>query len=311
MMSAHPGGLNRTFTWKNKPEEYENGYPKDESLLEPLATLTRMQKVKSFEDLQGLEELKVFGHRGNDSIYTQDGKIISNVDCLPSFRKEGEDGADMGRPHGIIRRRSMDLDRPIAASVRNGAHWPSHLSFSEVEDAIIVWKQPRLAQNDATEEGGNTRPSPMLTAGQDEWILQNMFILQTHLNAWVQSKVSSVIALEAQANRDQEALQRQLEDLNDSYHDICHKSTEVLTQEKMHMAETLKELEALNARMAYEVGTLQSKVADVEDGVAQFEAQVVELEVRAVEFERLLHREGFWHWIFRSVTGIGTKPEQR
>jgi hypothetical protein len=311
MMSAHPGGLNRTFTWKNKPEEYENGYPKDESLLEPLATLTRMQKVKSFEDLQGLEEPKVFGHRGNDSIYTQDGKIISNVDCLPSFRKEGEDGGDMGRQHGIIRRRSMDLDRPIAASVRNGAHWPRHLSFSEVEDAIIVWKQPRLAQNDATEEGGNPLPSAMLTAGQDEWILQNMFILQTHLNTWVQSKVSSVIALEAQANRDQEALQRQLEDLNDSYHDICHKSTEFLTQEKMHMAETLKELEALNARMAYEVGTLQSKVADVEDGVAQFEAQVVELEVRAVEFERLLHREGFWHWIFRSVTGIGTKPEQR
>jgi hypothetical protein len=50
-------------------------------------------------------------------------------------------------------------------------------------------------------------------------------------------------------------------------------------------------------------------VVDVEDGIVTFERQVEDMENRAEALKAQLETEGWLHWMFRTVTGIGTGPD--
>lgn len=132
--------------------------------------------------------------------------------------------------------------------------------------------------------------------------------LQEIVGPWVERKVDSVDALDDQAARDQEGFQTLYYQLSESYQAVKQNSQDILTDERGHVTELIKDVEVLGAKLEYEINALVSKVQDVEDGVAQFERQVDDLEGRAAELETHLNTESWAHWVVRSVTGIGAVP---
>lgn len=82
----------------------------------------------------------------------------------------------------------------------------------------------------------------------------------------------------------------------------------MLSEERAGLAEAVKDVEVLVAKLEYQINALVSKVKDVEDGVAQFEVQVEEVERRAAELKSVLETESWFHWFVRTLTGIGTGP---
>ena len=93
--------------------------------------------------------------------------------------------------------------------------------------------------------------------------------------------------------------------MGESYQAVKQNSQDILTDERSHATEAIKDIEVLGAKLEYEINALLSKVQDVEDGVSQFERQVDDLEGRANELENYLNAETWAHWLVRSITGLG------
>jgi chromosome segregation ATPase len=124
----------------------------------------------------------------------------------------------------------------------------------------------------------------------------------------VGKKVDDIDALDEQAAEDIEGFQTLYYQQTESYQAVNQNSQDILSDERSHVTEAIKDIEVLEAKLEYEINALISKIQDVEDGVAQFERQVDDLESRADELETQLKTESWPHWLVRSITGIGTGP---
>nr|GFD56633.1 hypothetical protein [Tanacetum cinerariifolium] len=81
----------------------------------------------------------------------------------------------------------------------------------------------------------------------------------------------------------------------------------VIANNRAQLTASLRELDTINDKLEYEITALRGKVEDVEDFVDEFEKQVLYVCERVEELEKTLGgREGWWHWIFRKATGIGS-----
>ena len=96
--------------------------------------------------------------------------------------------------------------------------------------------------------------------------------------------------------------------MDEAYQRAQHGSGELVAEERGRLAEAVKDVEMMAAKLEYEIGALVSRVNEVEDGVAHFEAQVEDVERRAEELREVLETESWVHWFVRTVTGIGTGP---
>ncbi|KZF22069.1 hypothetical protein L228DRAFT_283257 [Xylona heveae TC161] len=214
---------------------------------------------------------------------------------------------------GVFLRRTQSMTRfqDYRSGSRIDARWPRHLSFSVAEDAILCWKEITFSA-----DGPVTTPDvSQLVSGQSAFteeakrMRQVLMELDSQVGAWVEEKLAATESLDVQATGEQENLNSILYQRAEELQSLRNGANDLLSDEKLHLSEKIREVETLSQKLEYELGILHSKVEDVEDGVTDFERAVKELEARAQEFmfeER--RKEGWLHWVVRMLFGIGRDP---
>lgn len=179
-----------------------------------------------------------------------------------------------------------------------GSRWPRRLSFSVVEDVLLVKEDE---EHEATGTNGMTDPHLAIVWEESQASArgrrgERLLNLKSQDGLWVNRKVGDVEGLDAQAGRDQGELNSMYYQKMDEYHALRGASNDLLAEERTSLTEAVKDVEVLGAKLEYELGALQSKVEDVEDSVEEFERQVQEIELRAQELEDAQTVKEPWLW---------------
>lgn len=124
----------------------------------------------------------------------------------------------------------------------------------------------------------------------------------------VERKVEEVTALDKQAAHDHEVLEDLYHTKLEEHNNLKEASDDLLAEERTTLAECVKDVEILGAKLEYELNTLQSKVEDMENGIADFERQIEQLENRAEELMEK-KRISWLQWAFGFFTR-SSKPLQ-
>ncbi|KAL2007835.1 hypothetical protein VTN00DRAFT_7817 [Thermoascus crustaceus] len=162
------------------------------------------------------------------------------------------------------------------------ARWPRHLSFSTVEEIVLVWEGFRgrksIQKPDDNLETA-IRQEGILTS--DARIFSSRILqLSEETVPWVERQVDSVEGLNQRANARQEELSSIYLEKLEEYQKLRDQSSDLLTEENTSVVAGLKQVELLGAKLDYELEVLESKVEDVEAGLEEFERHVVEIETR-------------------------------
>lgn len=181
------GSFPKAFTWKTKPEEYQNGFPKDifkEKAKDIATTLSNasdrlLNSTTSFSPqsngsgptnssittfpppgMLSPEEVVIKKEAEHEKWTTQKNEIRRDlVTSDPSVAGSFEDvAADLTGPYLesyrnpyessiLLRRRNSVADCPLLGHERNDAWLPRHLSFSDAEEAVLGWEGIGILDN--------------------------------------------------------------------------------------------------------------------------------------------------------------------
>ncbi|KAL2198907.1 hypothetical protein P885DRAFT_31969 [Corynascus similis CBS 632.67] len=317
-----PVAVGKAFSWKVKPEDYLTGLKDGEggepAPAEPLpgpngaggqlaATNGDQPYAEPFRALDEKERLELALVEIARDVRSTNASMANSV--VADGDLEGpvlaiERNSD-GPLLSLQRRHSVDCLASLNPQLHE-ARYPRRLSFSAAEDAILSWEDlvsladPKSEANDMASLRSQAELSYKLYARLQQ--------IQTDLAPWASNKLASVTALNQSLTAQQAELQALQETADEAYQRARHVSGELVAEERARLAEAVKDIEVLAAKLEYEIGALVSRVNEVEDGVAQFEAQVEDVERRAEELREVLETESWMHWFVRTITGIGTGP---
>jgi hypothetical protein len=328
---SSPVLMSKAFTWKNKPEEYVDAFKKErdaetaavaaahnasedgDSPAPPTAfrdTANTLDDISERRTSSGvLPEAEAMDIRKElvENDPSVPGSVIDESD-LQGPVLEAERNSDVPITY-LQRRHSIDTSAPSQAGNQNENRWPRRLSFSAAEEALLRWESVVDIDEDVdTIDTFSALQQQYASAELARSLYTSIASLQLDISPWVSSKLSAVEALDDTYTRQQESLQTVYYQLSDAYQRLKHGSSEMLAEERAQLAEAVKDVEVLVAKLEYEINALLSKVKDVEDGVAGFEKQVEDVEARAAELKTVLETESWLHWAVRTLTGIGTGP---
>ncbi|EJT73276.1 hypothetical protein GGTG_10122 [Gaeumannomyces tritici R3-111a-1] len=335
---SSPAMVGRAFTWKNKPEEYSSALrnsqqppsnagsvpdsrrseePHEDGPATGPAAAPPPERDGNHAGGVPMNESSVGGSiAGESEVY-----LVARQQHLAAFARPDE-----APPSWLQRRHSLALasvsldDRSL-----NDARWPRRLSFSVAEDVVLRWEEILEFLEEAPAASGSgddvrtavpaangeKRPALVVSKGGAEAaraLLAQVTALRQSTEPWAARQVDSVEALDGELGRQRDELGDLYDQLREAYELVSRQSTELLTEERARATEAVRDVEGLAQRLEYEVNSLASKVADVEDGVGEFERQVEAVEARADELKIQLETESWMHWAVRTVTGIGTGP---
>ena len=94
-------------------------------------------------------------------------------------------------------------------------------------------------------------------------------------------------------------LQRQ-----DEFQRLRERSSDLLTDERAYLGDSVKRVGLLGAKLDYELHVLESKVEDMEDGLSDFERHIVNVETRIkglVKNEQQHSGSSWITWLGRSI----------
>lgn len=332
-LPGSPGpNLTKSFTWKNKPEEYQNGFRKvqDSGLVAP--SVNRARESESPPSDSKLSLPHVVEPVASDTVARDtdaEAKWLAQVKEIRRDLVENElsvagsayGDADLEGPlleaerdprsasALLYRRHSISEASPLRKKSRNEAWWPRHMSFSYAEEAVLSWEDIGLVSDDGDDTDAWTVLQKQRYLAEDfKRFYGRISVLQNDITTWVERKVDNIEDLDNQASRDQDDFQTLYYQLSEAYQTVKQSSQDILSEERSLVTEAIKDIEVLGAKLEYEINSLVSMVEDVEDGVTQFEGQVNEVEIRAAELEQQLKSESWLHWVIRSLTGLGTAP---
>ncbi|EEY21239.1 conserved hypothetical protein [Verticillium alfalfae VaMs.102] len=298
-LSAPPVGINRAFTWKNKPEEYLNSFKKEAEQ----ANEIEKGAAEGDDDQQVADPPSRVGSEWSHAV-SEPIKEEDNDDAQPQERGENIEAAFLQRRH------SIEYSTPSRRPAISEARWPRRLSFGDAEEAVLRWEEVTGLLPD-------TAPphDPLVALKQQAGVAElaralygSIYSISNHISPWVVTKVGAIEALDAHYTREHEEIQGLYYQLSEAYQRVKQGSSELIASERGRLTEAIREVEVLAARLDYEVNALGGKVGDVEDGVLVFERQVEDVEARAEELKATLETEGWLHWFVRTLTGIGTGP---
>jgi hypothetical protein len=317
-----PVAVGKAFTWKVKPEDYiaslrereaaesapavantgTNGFGEQSAathdtppLQEPLKTLDEKEQLEL-----RLNEIAKEVRSTNVSVA---GSVVADGDL--QGRVLAIERSSDGPLLSLQRRQSIDCIASLHHHP-NEARYSRRLSFSAAEDAVLCWEELITLADAAT---GSADISDLRSQAELSYNLYtHLQLIQRDLTPWVSKNLTSVTTLDQTLDTQQSELQALHSAVDEAYQRIRHSSGELVAEERARLAEAVKDVEMLAAKLEYEIGALVSRVAEVEDGVAQFEAQVEDVERRAEELKGVLETESWVHWFVRSLTGIGTGP---
>lgn len=180
--------------------------------------------------------------------------------------------------------------------------WPRHLSFSVMDDVVLgIGVNTHLvgSADDSTKPENDSSNELYLSLKTGSMWAQ-LQQLELRDRVWVSYGVRLVEDLNRSTTNDEQ-------DLDTTYHqklgeqvDLEKATTKVVGEERASLAEALKDIELLGAKLEYELNALRSKVDDVEDGVTDFDRQVQDLEIRARALENEERVVEWWStWLLK------------
>ncbi|GAB1310027.1 Sin3 complex subunit [Madurella fahalii] len=303
-----PVAVGRAFPWKEKSEDSalkdREGSKSVSAITSSSMHGTETQAVNRAEEKQGLTQAE----------FTEIAKEIrsTNVSAPGSVVTDGDLrgpvlAAERGSDNALLslqRRHSIDSLASLSRR-HNEARYPRRLSFSVAEDAVLCWNEIISITDTADSASATVLQSQAELA---YYLYSQLQLMQTDLAPWAARKLASVERLDETFGAQQAELQALYAAARETYERIRHSSSGMVTEERTRLAEAVKDVEVLVAKLEYEIGALVSRVNEVEDGVVQLEAQVEDVERRADELKTVLETESWLHWFVRTVTGIGTGP---
>ncbi len=220
-------------------------------------------------------------------------------------RRESQDTDPLFR-----RRQSFPaLDQEHRTS--NEERWPRHLSFSIAEETILGWDRIHLVRPDDVDS--STEPEKRLIWEQLD--AENSLRSYAHITAvsdsigcWVDRKIAEIRELDSQAEKSQRELRDVYHSKLEEFQALRADVIESLARDRTELQEAAEAVEAIGAKLEYEINNLSSKLEDVNDSVEEFERQIVFVEERVKELEEAANdREGCVRWIIRMLTGLGRR----
>ena len=299
-----PVAVGKAFSWKIKPEDY----PKEGSESAPVLVGVNgarppQDPFKPLEDNERLEiDLAEMAKEIRSASVSVAGSVVADGDLQgPVLALERSSDT---RLISLQRRNSLHCSATLHETP-NDARYPRRLSFSVAEDAILCWEEPLVLADAPT---ANDLPGLRSQAELAYHLYSRIQLVQETLGSWTTHRLSDIQALDHTLDAQQAELQRLHGAAEEAYQRARRGGGELVAEERARLAEAVRDVELLAAKLEYEIGALVSRVDEVEDGVAHFEAQVEDVERRAGELKEVLETESWVHWFVRTVTGIGTGP---
>lgn len=218
----------------------------------------------------------------------------------------------------LLRRTQSTDQLELYTTMHSDDWWPRHLSFSIAEESVLTWQS--IVTVEADEEAVDDTDTSVIALGRQQvtFAMQSeqlkrlhnrLAVLSATDTSWVKTRLADIKSLDAAADGDIETLESIYYPRLDTYHSLRENTHAAVANNRAQLTASLRELDNVNDKLEYEIGALRGKVEDVEDFVDEFEKQVEYVCERVEELERTLGgREGWWHWIFRKATGIGSPP---
>ncbi|KAI1068360.1 hypothetical protein LB507_004540 [Fusarium sp. FIESC RH6] len=309
-------GVGRAFTWNNKPQEYLAAMKRADA--EGGSTFPQLSHFASTSTIDiKPASAPIDSHKMEGELFDMGVEVRKDdLSKAPSAVGSLVDESDLQGPvldaelkdnhfkKGLSRRHSIHLLRCSTKRTLNENRWPRRMSFSDAEEAVLEW-EPLIDVTDAMDDFATVEAFNYLA----HHFHQRMEEMKHGIEPWVTEKIKAVELLDDRFAKDKEELHALYYQLNEACQRMRISSHELLAEERSHLMEGLKDVEVLVARLDYEINALLQKVVDVEDGIVTFERQVEDMEKRAQDLKVHLETEGWFHWLFRTITGIGTGPD--
>lgn len=186
--------------------------------------------------------------------------------------------------------RTKSFSKLIEASWETPRHeefWPRRLSFSLAEEAVLTWDDPTLLT-----------PSDLQSPSYK--IMKHLAEDTPTLTEWINRKLTTVENLHQYLATSYDELHRVRNEQEEIVQDMRDAKRDVLERQAQGLKDAVREVEAMGARMQYELGNVRGKMSDVEDAVRGFGRSVEEVEERVgVEGEGGgKESRGWWGWLW-------------
>ncbi|CAI7622012.1 unnamed protein product [Penicillium glandicola] len=233
-------------------------------------------------------------------------RVMSRSTAASSDRERDRDGSISGMAIMALRRpQSYEEFRSLESEIeRRDNVCARHLSFSTVEEVVFKWEplggKPAVRQTDNLEEA--IIQEDML-ASEGRIFSSRIQELSQHTVPWVERQVDSVDGVnQVLYDRHEELNSVYLERFAD-YQRLRERSSDILIDESHHLADGVKRVELLGAKLDYELHVLESKVEDMEAGLSDFDRHIVNIETRikALVKGEEEHDTSWTAWIGRSM----------
>ncbi|KEF62252.1 uncharacterized protein A1O9_00224 [Exophiala aquamarina CBS 119918] len=184
------------------------------------------------------------------------------------------------------------------------------LSFSLLENAVLDFGKPVMDDDykQSPIEGDLTnaltqRETAMAAAQKKAKQIQ---AIQQGLVPYTENTVAHVESLDLLAHQHLEQLNEMYYSRLEEYQSLSATSSDLVSQEKAALTESFRRIEMLGAKLDYELGSVQSRLQEVEDGVDDFERNVIAIEAKVKE---LIGDEigKSVPWYQRLLTSIGSR----
>jgi len=184
------------------------------------------------------------------------------------------------------------------------------LSFSLLENAVLDLGEPVIDDEfkHSPIEGDLTnalvqRETAIAAAQKKAKRIQG---IQQGLVPYTENTVAHVEGLEHLAQEHLEQLNELYYSRLEKYQSLSATSSDLVSQEKAALAESFRRIEMLGAKLDYELGSMQSRMQEVEDGVDDFERNVIAIEAKVKELIGDESRHSV-PWYQRLLTSIGSR----
>ncbi|KAJ5170226.1 uncharacterized protein N7500_003009 [Penicillium coprophilum] len=233
-------------------------------------------------------------------------RVFSRSTAASTDRERDREGSISGIAVMALRRPQSfeEFRSPESEIERRDSFCARHLSFSLVEEVIFKWEpiggEPTFKETDNLEEA--IVQEDML-ASEGRIFSSRIQELSQHTVPWVERQVDSVEGLN-------QLLYDQHDELNSvylerfaDYQRLRERSSDILIDESHHLADGVKRVELLGAKLDYELHVLESKVDDMEAGLGDFDRHIenVETRIKALVKGEEQHDTSWTAWIARSM----------
>jgi hypothetical protein len=176
----------------------------------------------------------------------------------------------------LRRSQSFPDERASMSTFARKGRWPRHLSFSTVEEVVLVWEGFKTVTTAETDK----EPAKSL---EDEILQECVFLsdaqafssgvldLSQQTVPWVEEQVTSVEFLHRKANALSEELGYLYPERLEDIQELRERINQLFGDEGSRLTEEMKKIELLGAKLDYELNVLESKIEDVEEGLQDFQ----------------------------------------